>query len=118
MIKNRIKEIKVTERHDVLIIENFEAPTNTILEGSRIFCGCCGKSIGEVIKELTFPFLPNEFRDNLRNKSFRESLFGLKHLDCGHVMFPMSKSFNFMSVDVYFKMIDIQKERKAEENGK
>jgi len=96
-----MSEIKIDVLRDILIIE--ETKDNIFLKGAKVYCGCCGRPIGEMKKNIRMPFKPHDFLDALKNKSVEWMLFGLRHKDCGHSMFPFRNSFSFITLENYKK---------------
>ena len=97
-------KIKIGELSDILIIEKTDG--NVFLKGAKVYCGCCGNSIGEMKKKLTMPFKADDFLKALKNKSVKWMIFGLQHDKCRHTMFPFKKAFNFIRLSDYNKQID------------
>lgn len=91
--------IKIDKLRDILIIEKSEG--NVFLKGAKVYCGCCGKPIGEMKKKLTMPFKPHDFLDALKNKSVEWMIFGLFHKTCRHSMFTFQKYFDFITLENY-----------------
>ncbi len=104
-LSNVLDGIKIDKLRDILIIEKTEG--NVFLKGAKVYCGCCGKPIGEMKKNLTMPFKPHAFLDTLKNKSVEWMLFGLRHKTCHHTMFPFKKYFGFITLENYNKQICI-----------
>lgn len=110
MNKERLKKengIKIDKLRDVLIIEKSEG--NVFLKGAKVYCGCCGNTIGEMKKKLTMPFKAQDFLDALKDKSVEWMRFGLRHKKCRHSMFPFQNHFDFITLDNYNKNVNRDK---------
>lgn len=98
-----IEKIVIDKMRDVIIVEKSNG--NDILKGSKLFCGCCGKSLGELSKKITFPFSSVELNKLVKNKTYETMLFGLNHKVCGHTMFSFRKEYGFITLENYLKEV-------------
>lgn len=92
-------QIPIDKMRDYIIVE--KTKDDTILKGSKIYCGCCGKSLGELKKKLTFPFKSDVLVKALKERSFVITHLGLSHKLCGHVMFSFRKDWAFITLENY-----------------
>lgn len=97
-----MSKIEIDKIRDLLIIEKVEGGV-VASKGSKIYCGCCGHTIGILGKELTFPFTSATFLESLECKSVTKNIIGLRHSKCEHTMFSFKKCFDFMSLESYNK---------------
>ncbi len=95
--------IVVDIMRDTIIVEKSNG--NVVEKGSRFFCGCCGRTLGESKKKLVIPFSKKKFYESLKNKSFDMMLFGLYHKTCGHTMFSFKKGYGFIPMEVYIENV-------------
>lgn len=98
-----MENVTIDKMRDTIIVEMSNG--NDILKGSKLFCGCCGNSLGELSKKLTFPFNSTTLNKAVKNKTYDIMLFGLRHKTCGHLMFSFKKEYGFMTLDNYLKEV-------------
>lgn len=98
-----MEEIEVDKLRDIIIVEKSNG--NDILKGSKLFCGCCGKPLGELKKKLTFPFNHDVLLGSIKNASCSIGAFGdgLTHKTCRHTMFSFRKEWGFITLENYLK---------------
>lgn len=101
-----IDKIQIDKLRDTIIVEKVDG--KSILAGSKLFCGCCGNSLGEVTKKITFPFQSHQLMKILINKTFRTSIFGLRHETCKHTLHFCS-AWDFISLENYNKELAKEK---------
>jgi hypothetical protein len=104
-----MKKIPIGKRVEYLIIEKNKG--GTILQGSQIYCGYCGKSVGEAKRDIEEPFTAGYLLNSLKDKSVEWSIFGLYHKKCTHSLFTFRRSFDLLPLDLYMKA---NKKRKKE----
>ena len=86
--------IVIDKMRDVIIVER--AQNDTIPKDSLLFCGCCGKKLGMLKSDITFPFDHNKLMAHLKDITFTVNILGLRHDSCGHTMFSFQKEWGFM----------------------
>ena len=75
----------------------------------KIYCGCCGKTIGTLKEDITFPFEAKELFPLIKNRTLSHApLTGFNHSVCGHTMFSFKKSLGFMTLENYQKQVNTQ----------
>lgn len=100
--------VKIDKPRDYVIVEKSNG--NDILKGSKLFCGCCGKSLGELKKKLIFPFTTETLKASVKNKTFSNGIAGrLRHDLCRHTMFFCGKGWNFITLENYIKQTSVGK---------
>lgn len=92
-------KIKIADQYDTIIVEKYNG--DTILKGSRLFCGCCGGQMGVMKVDLDLPFKSDVFMKSVDKKSFDPAPFGLLHHSCGHSMFTFKSGWGFSKLDEY-----------------
>ncbi len=91
----------VHKMYDYIIVEKHKG--DIIPVGSEMYCGCCGHILGVVKTQLTFPFNSHTLRASLKDKTYTESIFGLRHTTCGHSMFSFRKEWGFITLENWNK---------------
>lgn len=94
-------KIKIKKLSDIIIIE--KSKDDTILKDSKLYCGCCGNQLGILKSNITFPFQSHQLIKKLKDRSFKTSIFGLRHNTCKHTMFRFEMSFKFITLENYLK---------------
>lgn len=93
-------KVEIDKMRDVIIVE--KRVGDSIAANSQLFCGCCGETLGTVINEIEFPFNSLDLIENMKDRTFKSTLFGLLHETCGHRMFVW-RSWDFISLPDYIK---------------
>lgn len=101
-----MKSIKIINKRNIIIIEKSKG--NDISKGSRLFCGCCGRTMGRVSQKLSFPFKSLDLHNVVVDKSYEVLRMGLRHKTCGHVMFQKDE-YKFITAENYLKMVAKEK---------
>ena len=96
--------MKIGKMFDVFVIEKWDG--NTILKGSKIFCGCCGGSVGKLKRDLELPCDEKTFRESLIDRSYEKRLWGILHTKCNHTLFGFSSHIEFITQETYKQEIN------------
>ena len=95
--------IKIDKMRDLIIIEKSNG--NTVLKGSKFYCGCCGNILGEAKKEISFPCSVLDFNEKLKNKTFVSHKYGLLHKTCKNVLFYLKTGYKFIGMETYLEKV-------------
>lgn len=109
--------INIKTPKDFLIIE--KSAGDWIKQGSHIYCGKCGKSIGLSKRKMIFPFCDTIFFENLKHRSLTKMPTGYYHKRCNNFLFTLTKEVKFIALDRYNEIINQStNQKKIEEEPK
>lgn len=104
-----MESIDIDEPRETIIIEKLDG--RTIAEGSHLYCGMCGHTLGLLARSLSFPFDSKVLVENMQMRTFLHgakhkgaNVHGIAHAMCNHTMFVNDKTWNFISLPEYISL--------------
>ncbi len=103
-MEDSLELVPIDIMRDIIVIEKTEG--DTILKGSKAYCGCCGKILGTMSEDLPFPFRSDKFSKLLTDKTFDFGMGGgLHHKTCKHTMFAYQPGWSFIKLEDFLTNI-------------
>lgn len=93
--------ITIHRKRDILIAE--KVYNRSIIRGSQIYCGYCGKSMGKVRKRLYAGFTTDQFVRAFKNRNVEFSIFGLYHKACGFYIVAEDNEYMFVPMNKFVR---------------
>lgn len=101
--KLSVKKVHVPKRAEVILVEKFIG--DTILPGSRFYCGCCGEPVARSVQEIISPFDALVWIASTREYAYtiNDQTFICDHCDAN--LFTDHTPWSFMGLEEYFEWI-------------
>lgn len=104
-MKDERASIKIDAPRETIIIEKLDG--RTIAEGSHLYCGMCGVTLGTMKTPLSFPFDSKVLIEHMQFRTFMhgtkfegKEVRALVHASCEKIMF-LNDTWHFTSMDNY-----------------